>query len=199
MAVSTDRATRRLPAEQRREVILDAAEKVFGGMGYHEATTREIASAAGVSEALLYQHFPGKRQLFEAVIKRAAASLEQRIVAARIAAEPLRAGLVAFFDFVDEERDLYQVFFRQALQADPAFQRLYAELQSHFIELTAEAMDVEIGRSQNTELVSHALTGMVNELALFWVDRRSPSKDVIIEHATRMGMAILEAEVGHGG
>ena len=116
MAVSTERPNRRLSAELRREAILDAAEGVFGSMGYHEATTREIASAAGVSEALLYQHFPGKRQLFEAVVKRAASSLEGLLIGARSTPDPLRVGLGAYFDFVEEKRDIYRVFFRQALQ-----------------------------------------------------------------------------------
>jgi AcrR family transcriptional regulator len=50
-------------ARQRRRDILAAAKRVFGMSGYHDATTWDIAAAAGVSEALPYQHFPGKRQL----------------------------------------------------------------------------------------------------------------------------------------
>src|SRR5438874_13652237 len=121
-----ERTPRRLSANERREAILVAAKPVFGARGYHEATTRDIAAAAGVSEALLYQHFPGKRQLFEAVINRAAADLEARIAAAEQSPEPMPAALRAYFDFVAQESDLYRVFFREALQADLTFQRLYA-------------------------------------------------------------------------
>src|SRR5438874_5865711 len=116
-----ERTPRRLSANERREAILVAAKPVFGARGYHEATTREIAAAARVSEALLYQHFPGKRQLFEAVITRAAADLERRLAAAEASAEPMRQAMRAYFEFVAAESDLYRVFFREALQADPAF------------------------------------------------------------------------------
>ena len=60
-------------------------------------------------------------------------------------------------------------------------------------------MAVGLERTADIELVSHALTGMLSELALYWVDKRSVSKEAIVDHATRMGLAILEAEVGHGG
>ena len=83
------RSPRRLPAEERREAILAAAKPVFGLLGYDRATTREIAAAAAVSEALLYQHFPGKRQLFEAIVNQAAADLEQRLCVAADSDEPL--------------------------------------------------------------------------------------------------------------
>src|SRR5947207_9276224 len=82
------RAPRRLTAGARRQAILTAAKQVFGSHGYHATTTRDIAAAAGVSEALLYQHFDGKRQLFEHVVHGAAGELERRIEAATAGADP---------------------------------------------------------------------------------------------------------------
>src|SRR5438105_7916638 len=114
----------RLTAEQRRQAILGAAKRVFGQAGYHEATTRDIAAAAGVSEALLYQHFPGKRQLFMELVLAAAAELERRLHAASLAEDRAAASVAAYFDFVEEESELYRVFFRQAMQADLAIQHL---------------------------------------------------------------------------
>lgn len=60
-------ATHRLPAEERRRAIVAAVKKVFAVKGFDGATTRELAEAAGVSEALLYKHFPSKESLFEAM------------------------------------------------------------------------------------------------------------------------------------
>src|SRR5207248_1431847 len=81
----------RLTAGERRAAILAAAKGVFGGVGYHEATTRDIAAAAGVSEALLYQHFPGKRQLFMELVLTAATELENRLRTAAGAPDPAAA------------------------------------------------------------------------------------------------------------
>ena len=190
--------TRRLPAVERREAILDAAKPVFGARGYHASTTREIAAAAGVSEALLYQHFPGKRQLFEAVINRAAADLEGRIVAAEQASEPLQAAMRAYFDFVAEESDLYRVFFREALQEDPAFQQLYVEISRRLLALSERHLTSVSEKPARPALLAHALAGMVSELALWWVEDRSLALDEVVERAARMGEAMYRTEVSDG-
>ena len=57
----------RLPARERRKAILQAVKRVFAAKGFDGATTRELAEAAGVSEALLYKHFPSKESLYEAM------------------------------------------------------------------------------------------------------------------------------------
>lgn len=58
----------RLKAEHRRELILAAARGVFQRGGFAAARTREIADAAGITESLIYQHFPSKEQLFNAAV-----------------------------------------------------------------------------------------------------------------------------------
>ncbi|MBT8491700.1 MAG: TetR/AcrR family transcriptional regulator, partial [Deltaproteobacteria bacterium] len=57
----------RLSADERREAILEAAMPLFAERGFSAVTTRDIADAAGVSEALLYRHFRGKQAIFEAL------------------------------------------------------------------------------------------------------------------------------------
>src|SRR5438105_7849506 len=54
----------RLSAEQRREAIVKAALPLFARKGFGNTTTRELAEAAGVSEALIYKHFPSKESLY---------------------------------------------------------------------------------------------------------------------------------------
>jgi AcrR family transcriptional regulator len=63
----------RTSGDRRRSLILKAAAAVFADHGFKGATTKQIAEAAGVSEALLYQHFPSKRALHAAVLRRAIA------------------------------------------------------------------------------------------------------------------------------
>ena len=54
----------RLTAEQRRKAIVRAVLPVFARKGFANTTTRELAEAAGVSEALIYKHFPSKQSLY---------------------------------------------------------------------------------------------------------------------------------------
>ncbi|MBY6262015.1 TetR/AcrR family transcriptional regulator [Azospirillum sp. 412522] len=57
----------RLDSHTRRRAILDAALPVFAQKGFAATTTKEIAQAAGVSEALIFKHFPSKASLYEAI------------------------------------------------------------------------------------------------------------------------------------
>jgi AcrR family transcriptional regulator len=59
---------RRLPAEERRRAIVEAALRVFSAGSYAGSTTAEIAREAGVSEPVLYRHFASKRDLWVACL-----------------------------------------------------------------------------------------------------------------------------------
>jgi len=58
----------RLNAEQRRQAIVAAVRSLFSEKGFHASKTRELAQAAGVSEALIYKHFPSKQTLYAAML-----------------------------------------------------------------------------------------------------------------------------------
>jgi hypothetical protein len=107
--------------------------------------------------------------------------------AARMTEEPFRAGMAAYFDFVDEHPDLHRVFFRQALQADPGVEGLY----DGFIRRLAERFQAEV-------VVVEGIIGMANQLALWWADGRPVPKPEIVERAARMAEAVYNSEVEHG-
>src|SRR5689334_25393627 len=65
----------RLPRHERRRQLLDAALEVFVSQGYHAAAMDEIADRAGVSKPVLYQHFPGKLELYLALLDESTGSL----------------------------------------------------------------------------------------------------------------------------
>jgi AcrR family transcriptional regulator len=62
------KATSKLSKEERRAAIVKAVRRVFADKGFHGTTTRELAEAAGVSEALLFKHFPNKEALYSAML-----------------------------------------------------------------------------------------------------------------------------------
>src|SRR5437667_7425727 len=65
----------RLPKPARRRQLLAAAQEVFVAQGYHAAAMDEIAERAGVSKPVLYQHFPGKLELYLALLDEHAEAL----------------------------------------------------------------------------------------------------------------------------
>jgi AcrR family transcriptional regulator len=58
---------RRLTSEQRKRAIIEAALPIFAEKGFSSTTTRDLANAAGISEPLLYKHFPSKEVLYEEI------------------------------------------------------------------------------------------------------------------------------------
>ncbi len=66
----------RLTGQERRAAIIDAAINSFAQKGFSGVTTRELAHSAGVSEPVLYDHFPSKRDLYNAIIEKIAADSE---------------------------------------------------------------------------------------------------------------------------
>lgn len=68
MNTKTLKKTCRLSSDERRDAIVQSAMEIFAEKGLGGATTRDLAKAAGVSEALLYRHFPSKESLYDAVL-----------------------------------------------------------------------------------------------------------------------------------
>jgi AcrR family transcriptional regulator len=85
---------RRITGEERRDSILKAALGVFAENGFRGTTTRALAEAAGVSEALLFQHFPNKEALYEAVQSAFFREQESETRSDWLALEPSSAALV---------------------------------------------------------------------------------------------------------
>ncbi|MGA0603191.1 TetR/AcrR family transcriptional regulator [Caulobacter sp. KR2-114] len=111
---STAKRTSRTKAEQRAETleqILDAAEYLFSRSGLHGVTLRDVALRVGVHTTLLHYYFADKRELFDAVFARRAATTSGRRIAAleRYEAEtgdhPTVEG--ALHAFLDTDLDLY--------------------------------------------------------------------------------------------
>ena len=84
----------RLPSRERRDAIIAAVRSTFAEKGFDRTTTRELARAAGVSEALLYKHFPSKESLHAAMLEACAASPEFAEFERALALPPSTAALV---------------------------------------------------------------------------------------------------------
>lgn len=62
-------AVTRLDSDERRKAIVAAAVPLFARKGFAGITTRELADAAGISEALLFRHFPSKQLLYREILR----------------------------------------------------------------------------------------------------------------------------------
>jgi AcrR family transcriptional regulator len=114
--------------ESTRDRILDAAADVMTRLGLARATTKEIARAAGCSEALLYKHFRDKEEIFLGVLKDRLPSFT-----ATLAALPDQAGTGSVRDRLIEVVDVGVRFYEAGLAigssmlADPELVRRHRE------------------------------------------------------------------------
>ncbi|MCC6873732.1 MAG: TetR/AcrR family transcriptional regulator [Sandaracinaceae bacterium] len=119
----------RLPGEERRGSILDAAIDVFSRGGFRGATTAALAQAAGITEALLYRHFRSKKALFLGALAHVLDRVEREVAARLDAHDDPVAGLESLFGY-----------FHEQLREDPQF--------GHLIYLVAsELRDPEVRRA----------------------------------------------------
>jgi AcrR family transcriptional regulator len=75
----------RMTAKDRREQIIEVAVRLFSQKGFRGATTKEIAFAAGVNEAIIFRHFATKNELYAAIIDRKADSAEMKALRSALA------------------------------------------------------------------------------------------------------------------
>ncbi|HXK34700.1 MAG TPA: helix-turn-helix domain-containing protein [Dehalococcoidia bacterium] len=142
-----------------RKQILDASLRLFSEKGFARTSVRDIAQAAGITDAAIYYHFASKRELFEALIEergftQALENLERaEIVVGPREAIPLLATLA--LEFIYQNRDLMKVMMVEAMAEDPVaaeeyrvlverWERAEARIMRHYAEqglLRTEAVD----------------------------------------------------------
>ena len=187
---------RRMPAAQRREVILVAAEETFARSGYHGASLDDIAHAAGVSKALIYEHFESKRELHGSLLDAQAAEIFRRLDAAAARGETreerLRNSIDAFLCFVEERREAWRALFRDA--ADPEVVALITRVQAQAtgviarliatdLDATADLDPGAADRATRIEIHAQMLSAAVQSLATWWHDHREIPRAVLVDRA----------------
>lgn len=193
--MSTDaRPRKRLTAEQRRAAILSAALAVFAEGGYHTSSIDDIARAAGISKALIYEHFASKQELYASLLDQEADELFARLASAVAGVEEsgaprLETGLDAFFGFVEERREAWRMLFRENSDREAAarLDRVVAQVTEVVAALIAQdpgsrAVDVDDAqRGQAIRMLAQLLVGSVQSIANWWDDHRDVPRERVVE------------------
>ena len=170
----TARRTSRLPRGARRQQLLRAARDVFVAQGFHAAAMDDIADRAGVSKPVLYQHFPGKRELYLALLEQQVDDLSDRVREAMAGTADNRTrvdGAVgAYFDFIDAEGEAFRLVFESDLRNDAEVRQAVDRGARHCIEAIAEVIAVETGADpERALLLSSGMTGLAETSARWWL------------------------------
>jgi AcrR family transcriptional regulator len=195
---------RRLTAEERRSAILDAALTAFSQKGYHATSLDDIAREAGVSKALIYEHFASKQELHADLIARNARELTQRVAGAlsgvevESTVERLAAGLEAFFAYVEERRDAWRMLFRDA--ADPessaVLERMVQQVTAEVTVLISQDPGARqltrVGDERSLRLRAEMLVGGAQAMANWWTDHPEAPRAQLVEIAMDFAWLGLE-------
>jgi AcrR family transcriptional regulator len=163
---------------------------VFVAQGYHAAGMDDIAERAGVSKPVLYQHFPGKLELYLALLDAQSEALEAAVARALADTDDNRqrvhAVVSAYFDFIDGESrgdaGAFRLIFETDLGNDPAVRDRVANLGEQTMRAVAQTVAADTGLdTDSAELLSVALTGAGQVAARWWLanERRVPKQTAV--------------------
>ncbi len=156
-----------------RRRLLDAAESVFGELGYHDASVVKVAAAAGVATGTFYLYFDSKKAIFKELMR----DLNRRIRRAmsegaergttRIESELL--GFDAYFRFTREHPALYRIIRQSEFVAPELLRYHYERVSEGYVSALQAAMaDGEIGKL-DPEVTAYALMGLGELVGMRWI------------------------------
>ena len=164
----------RMPRRERRAQLLESALEVFVAQGYHAAAMDDIAERAGVSKPVLYQHFPGKLDLYLALLDR---SCDQIIDNCRAALEStddnkqrVEATMDVFYEYVAHDTGAFRLVFESDLTNEPAVREQVDRVTTECARLIAGVIHGDTGLpDEASRLLAVSLVGMAQVSARFWL------------------------------
>ena len=173
----------RLPRLARRRQLLGAAQEVFVAQGYHAAAMDEIAERAGVSKPVLYQHFPGKLELYVALLDEHAEALVKIVREALESTTDnklrVQASMQAFYDFVAGDGEAYRLVFESDLRNVAPVRARVDRANQQCAEMIAQVIAEDTNApAEEAHLLGMGLVGMAEVSARFWLSQhRAIPKD----------------------
>ena len=157
--------------QRTRQALLDAAEKVFGELGFHNAGIVEITQAASVALGTFYLYFPDKRAIFRELVRtlntRLRASIQERVAGLPDRIDVEVAGFEEFFRFVREHNNLYRVVLQAETVDEEIYRWHYRTIASGYVRGLREAQAKgQVRTDLDAETLAYALMGMSEKLGM---------------------------------
>jgi AcrR family transcriptional regulator len=164
-----------MPRVARRAQLLDSALEVFVAQGYHAAAMDDIAERAGVSKPVLYQHFPGKMELYLALLEQSSDRIidETRRALASTQDNKMRvvATMQVFYEYVADAQGAFRLVFESDLTNEPAVRAQVDRVTKECAEEIAKVISEDTGLpTEAAHLLAVSLVGMAQVSARFWLD-----------------------------
>lgn len=200
---------KRLPAPERRKVILEAALKTFAEQGYHGAIMETIARRANVTKPILYRHFPSKLELLKALIRETGEQLRQALRGSEDETraldweERIRRDVDAYLGFVSNNEMGFRLIYTSDVNVNQEVVNLIDEIREGYIEDVAKVIssytDTSKFSQDQVKMVAVMLVGLVEYSVRRWLEKRDrPLEDYRqnVIWAIRCILARLPARAG---
>jgi AcrR family transcriptional regulator len=186
------KATLKLSSEERRAAIIKAVQRVFAEKGFDGTTTRELAEAAEVSEALLFKHFPNKEALYSAMQTSCCQGKDPVIERLR-ALEPSTSALVTLVHFMfskkvgtrpteDDQDAIHMRLMSRSILEDGEFARVHLrQMASGWIPKIEECLKAAVatGDAVNGPVMDSLKGWFCHDLAVILRLHVSPDKPIV--------------------
>ncbi len=164
----------RMPRRERRVQLLESALEVFVAQGYHAAAMDDIAERAGVSKPVLYQHFPGKLDLYLALLDASCDTIidgcREALASTTDNKDRVAATMKVFYSYVASEEGAFRLVFESDLTSEPDVRERVDRVTIECASMIADVIRTDTGLSDEaSELLAVSLVGMAQVSARFWL------------------------------
>jgi len=189
-------------AKTRRR-LLEAAERIFAELGYHDASIVKITEAAGVGQGTFYLYFASKKEIFDELVldlnHRVRQAMTEAASTGTTRAERELLGFTAFFHFTAEHPALYRIIRQAEFVSPDMLHRHYERLTDGYVAGLRQAMEQGEIASGDPEVLAWALMG-IGELVgmrwILWAEQQELPPEVAEELAAIIRRAIGAPEDG---
>lgn len=188
----------RLPRRARRAQLLEVSLEVFVEQGYHAASMDEIAERAGVSKPVVYQHFPGKLDLYLALLESSCDEVVDEVKQALASTQDNRrrveATMELWYQYVADQGAAFRLVFESDLTNDPDVREQVDRVVRESAVAIAEVIREDTGLPQEAAyLLAVSLVGMGHVGARNWL---SESSSLSQEDAVRLVAGLAWRGIG---
>jgi len=190
-----------MTGQERRKQLLDIGRKLFAERGFEGTSIEEIASQAGVSKPVVYEHFGGKEGLYAVVVDREVdrllTTVTDLLIEADHSREKFELAAVALLRYIETNADGFRILVRDSPPASGSgtFGTLLSDIASQVDNIMAAFLKTRGRDPKLAPMYSQMMVGMVAFTGQWWLDARKPKIEVVASNLIDVawsGLAQLE-------
>lgn len=193
----------RMTGAARREQLVAVGRSVFAAKGIDGTSVEELAATADVSKPVVYEHFGGKEGLYAVVVDRELRALTEGTTTALTAGgtdrETIERAALALLDYIEGSPDGFRILVRDVSGEAPSgtYASLMSDVAAQVAHLLRDAFEDRHLDPVTAPMYAQMLVGLVALTGQWWLETRSPAKEVVAAHMVNLawnGLGGLQAQ-----